>query len=71
MYLLKYQVNGFGALYSMQFGFPGKVKFPIYPMTLLSVATRVSFDQLSVLNYLKDVLYSMLGPDLVGLTVAV
>ena len=31
-------------------GFPGKIKFPICPIILPSMATRVSFDQLSVLS---------------------
>ena len=31
-------------------GFPGKLKFPIYPIILPGVATRVSFNQLSVLS---------------------
>ncbi len=31
-------------------GFPGKIKFPIYPIILPVMATRVSFDQCSVLS---------------------
>ncbi len=31
-------------------GFPGEIKFSIHPIILPSVATRVSFGQLSVLS---------------------
>ena len=41
-------------------GFPGKIKFPTYPIILPGVATRVSFDHsvFSAIHYLKALVQS-------------